>query len=110
MALDKKYDGDITQVPGYFLACARNADTGAFIGFYALTPDATYIRGAGTWIRATGATLDRLHGAQLIEMKPSFILRYDALDKRNQLPPSDEVLAEKSTSGNPGSWDTQHKK
>lgn len=107
MALNKKYDGDITQVEGHYLAVARNGDTGEFIGFYAFTPEETYIRGAGSWIRATGEVLDRIHGAQLIEMKKTFILRYDALEKKNQLPPTDEVLEEKSTRGNIGSWDTQ---
>lgn len=107
MTLDKKFDGDITKVEGYYLAVARNAESGEFIGFYGFTPEGTYIRGAGNWITATGSALNKLNGAQLVEMKDTFILRYDALDKKNQLPPTDEVLAEKSTKGKVGSWNTQ---
>lgn len=107
MALNKNLDGDITKVEGYYLAVARNKDTGEFIGFYGFTPDGTYIRGAGNWITATGPALNRLNGAQLVEMKNTFILRFDALDKKGELPPSDDVLEEKSTKGNIGSWDSQ---
>jgi hypothetical protein len=110
MALSKEFDGDITKVEGYYLAVARNAESGEFIGFYGFTPkNGTFIRGAGNWITATGPALNKLNGAQLVEMKDTFILRFDALDKKGELPPSDEVLAEKSTKGRPGSWDTQQK-
>lgn len=108
MALNSKYEGDITKVEGYYLAVARNATDGAFIGFYALTPEGTFIRGAGNWITATGPALNKLNGAQLIEMKNTFILRFDALEKKG-LPVTDEVLEEKSTKGRTGSWDTQNK-
>jgi hypothetical protein len=107
MALKPSLEGDITKVDGYYLAVARNPETGEFIGFYGFTPDETYIRGAGTWITASGPALNKLNGAQLVEMKDSFIFRFDALDKKNQLPPSDEVLEEKSTRGRPGSWYNQ---
>lgn len=107
MALSKELEGDITKVEGYYLAVARNAETGEFIGFYGFTPDGTYVRGAGNWITATGPSLNKLNGAQLVEMKDTFILRFDALDKKGQLPPADEVLAEKSTKGKIGSWDSQ---
>jgi hypothetical protein len=107
MALDSKYEGDITKVDGYYLAVARNPESGEFYGFYGFTPEGTYLRGAGTWITATGQALNKLNGAQLIEMKDTFILRFDSLDKKNLLPPSDAVLAEKSTKGNIGSWDNQ---
>jgi len=108
MTLNKKLEGDITQVEGYYLAVARGADSGEFIGFYGFTPDGTYIRNAGNWITATGPALNKLNGAQLVEMKNTFILRFDALDKKGLLPPGDDVLEEKSTKGNPGSWDSQN--
>lgn len=108
MALKKEYDGDITKVEGYTLGAARNMETGEFIGFYAFTPEGTYIRGAGNWITATGEALSRLNGAQLIHMLDSFIPRFDKMDKAGT-PITDEVLEEKSTKGKPGSWDTQNK-
>ena len=104
----QEYDGDITKVKNYFLAVARDKENGDYIGFYGITPEGTYIRGAGSWIQATGPALAKLNGAQLIEMKDTFILRHDALEKKGE-PVTDEVIKEKSTTGNPGSWDTQNK-
>jgi hypothetical protein len=108
MSLNPEYDGDITKAEGYYLAVARNPESGDFIGLYGLTKEGTFIRGAGNWITATGAVLNRLNGAQLVHMKDTFILRFDSLEKKG-LPVTDEILAEKSTKGDPGSWDSQNK-
>lgn len=108
MTLSKKYDGDVTLIEGCYLAVARSSDTGDYIGFYAITQEGTFIRGAGNWIQATGPALAQINGAQLIHMKNSFILRFDSLEKKG-LPVTDEILAEKSTKGDSGSWDSQKK-
>lgn len=106
MALKKEYNGDITQVEGYYLAVARNQESGDFIGFYALTPEATYLRANATWITATGQALARIHGAQLVEMKRSFIQAFDKLDATGEIP-DEERIKKGSTTGRPGSWDQQ---
>ena len=106
MALKPEYDGDVTQVPGAYLAVARDVNSGVFTGFYALTDEGTYIRGAGNWITATGPALAQLNGKQLVEMKKSFITIFDVADTKGETP-SDEKIAQWSTKGNPGSWDQQ---
>jgi len=108
MALPKELDGDITKIEGHRLVVARNKKTGEFIGFYALTPDGDYIRGAGNWIEARGTTLDKISGAQLIEMRKSFIYIYDKLDAKGEKV-TDEKIKNSSTTGGPASWDTQQK-
>ncbi len=106
MSLKPEYDGDVTKVPGAFLAVARGRENGEFIGFYALTDEGTYIRGARSWITASGAALGKLNGAQLVEMRKSFITFFDVQDSNNG-EVTDSDIANFSTAGNPSSWDSQ---
>ena len=108
MALPKELDGDVTKIEGNRLVVARNKKSGAFIGFYTLTPEADYIRGAGNWMEARGTTLDKISGAQLVEMRKSFIPYFDKIDSTGKTP-TDEKLKFYSTTGNSASWDSQPK-
>lgn len=93
MSLPKELDGDVTKIDGHRLMVAKNKKTGAFIGFYALTPEAEYIRGAGNWIEAKGSTLAKINGAQMVEMNKSFISIYDKLDSKGETPNEARIQA-----------------
>lgn len=108
MALDRSLNGDITKIEGGAFLGAALSEKGEFIGLYALTQDATYIRGAGSWITAKGPALSRLNGAQLVEMTKIFINTFDKLDSKGETPTTEQI-ARLSTKGNPASWDTQQK-
>lgn len=106
MTLKAEYEGDVTNVPGAYLAVARDVNSGAFKGFYALTDEGTFVRGAGHWITATGTALSQLNGSQLVEMRKTFITIFDNADKKGETP-SNEKIAQWSTKGKSGSWDSQ---
>lgn len=92
------------RIEGAFLAAALTPDE-KFIGVYALAQEATYLRGAGTWIRAKGSTLSKLHGARLVELEKSSMVFFDRLEAKGETPTTEDIAA-LSTSGNPASWDT----
>ena len=107
MSLRPELDGDVTLIEGTMLASVLSAKDKAFVGFYALTPtEGTYIRGARTWITATGASLNKLNGAQLVGMEKSFIDTFDRLDVSGSIPTFEQIKAE-SVTGKLGSWDSQ---
>jgi hypothetical protein len=111
MVLDASHNGDVTKVDGgAFLAAALSADEERkFLGFYALTSDATYVRGANQWNKARGDALYALNGAQLVEMEKLFVNTFDRLERAGETP-SLEHVAKGSTKGASASWDEQEKR
>lgn len=92
---------------GAFLGAVLN-DESEFVGFYAMAQDATYVRGGGAWIKATGPVLTKLHGSQVIEMEQSFIEAFDKIDAKEETP-TEAQIKKNSTKGNKASWDSQQK-
>ena len=107
MSLDPTLDGDVMKSEGgAFLAISLAKDK-SVIGFYALTQQGTYLRGARHWITASGPTLARLNGSKLVNMEESFIDFFDGLDAVGIDPTLAQIKAG-STTGHPASWESQN--
>lgn len=76
------------------------------VGLYAHTTQHFQVRRNGYWEVATGASLNKVHAAQMVEVRPSFVDKFDALEAEGSWPTIHHVI-EWSTSGGPASWDTQ---
>ncbi|MGM7698474.1 ADP-ribosylglycohydrolase family protein [Microbacterium sp. A84] len=97
---------DADDVSTGFLGAVLSKANGSFIGLYMFAPTATYIRDGGQWNRATGSLLSQVNDKQLVEIDGSKLTFFDELQSAGNSPTTDQIAA-MSTSGGPGSWDTQ---
>ncbi len=68
------------------IAVVRDRKTKNFIGLYSFQSEATFLRGAGVWHRATGAALSKINGALLTPVDVKYVEEFDKADAKGTYP------------------------